>query len=369
MKTRLNARSLFYFTRSERNGIALLASLCLLIFWLPTRFSHWKTSTDTDFSAYQQEIAAFKDRRAAFSVAMTTVADTIDPNVATEDELVAVGLPLKTARTIIKYREKGGRFRYKEDLQKMYTIDEELYETVSPYIALPSAPGNQSPPVRLAVNRDLAQPVPFNPNKATREELISLGIPDKVVRTLINYRSKGGQFHRQEDLQRIYGLTDELYEKLAPYIRLETGGESETTGLFTNAETLPTLDINQATVEDWRSLPGIGPVLSARIVKFREKLGGFASVEQVAEVYGLPDSTFQRVKDQLLASPVAPSLRINQVSVEELQAHPYLNWRQARAIINYRIQNGPFSNLADFSNVLALTEEQKAKLSPYLSFE
>ena len=91
MKTRLNARSLFYFTRSERNGIALLASLCLLIFWLPTRFSHWKTSTDTDFSAYQQEIAAFKDRRAAFSVAMTTVADTIDPNVATEDELVAVG--------------------------------------------------------------------------------------------------------------------------------------------------------------------------------------------------------------------------------------------------------------------------------------
>lgn len=369
MKTRSNARSLFYFTRSERNGIALFAMLCLLIFWLPTRFSHWKKPTGTDFSTYQREIAAFKDRRASSFTTPTVLADTIDPNVATEDELVAIGLPLRTARTIIKYREKGGRFRYKEDLQKMYTIDEDLYEAVSPYIALPAAAAKQPSPVRLVAHHDHEQPAPFDPNTATREELLRLGIPDKVVRTLLNYRSKGGRFHRQEDLQRIYGLTDELYEQLAPYIRLKTDNGSETTGSFRNAEMPLTLDINQATPEDWRGLPGIGPALSARIVNFRDKLGGFASVEQVAETYGLPDSTFQRIKDRLAASPVAPSLRINQVSVEELQSHPYLNWRQARAIINYRIQNGPFANLADFSNVQALTEEQRTKLSPYLSFD
>jgi DNA uptake protein ComE-like DNA-binding protein len=369
MKTRSNARSLFYFTRSERNGIALFATLCLLIFWLPTWFAHWKKPSGTDFSAYQREIAVFKDRRAAFSLSPSAVADTIDPNVATEDELVAIGLPLRTARTIIKYRGKGGRFRYKEDLQKMYTIDEDLYEAVSPYIALPASSGNQPSPVRLVARYAPEQPAPFDPNTATREELLRLGIPDKVVRTLLNYRSKGGQFHRQEDLQRIYGLTDELYEQLAPYVRLKTDDGSETTESFRDAETPPALDINQATSEDWRRLPGIGPVLSARIVKFRDKLGGFSSVEQVAETYGLPDSTFQQIEGRLVASPLAPSLKINQVSVEELQSHPYLNWRQARAIINYRIQNGPFANLADFSNVQALTEEQRTKLSPYLSFD
>lgn len=369
MKTKSNARSFLYFTRSERNGIALFASLCLLIFWLPTRFSHWKKPSETDFSTYQREIAAFKDRRSTFSTTLTTVADTIDPNSATEDELLAIGLPLRTARTIIKYREKGGRFRFKEDLQKIYTIDEDLYEAVSVYIDLPTAPGNQTQPVRLVANHNSTQPAPFDPNTATRRELLSLGIPDKVVRTLLNYRSKGGQFRRPEDLQRIYGLTDELYEELAPYIRLETDAEGELPGLFQRAETLLPLDINLATAEELRQLPGIGPVLSARIVNFRDKLGGFASVVQVAETYGLPDSTFQQIKNQLTASPLAPSLKINQVSIEELQSHPYLNWRQARAIINYRIQNGPFANPADFSNVKALTEEQRIKLLPYLSFE
>ena len=113
---------------------------------------------------------------------------------------------------------------------------------------------------------------------------------------------------------------------------------------------------------------GIGPAYAKRIITFREKLGGFSSVEQVAETYGLPDSTFQNIKSRLQPSPVLHKIAINTISVAELRAHPYLETRQATAIVSFREQHGAFHSVDDLRNIRALPAAVLEKLRPYLEF-
>lgn len=218
----------------------------------------------------------------------------------------------------------------------------------------------------------------FDPNTASEADLLQLGIPSRIVHTLINYREKGGRFYQKEDLKKIYGFPEELYDRLVDYIDIETVPKRPAyeypKSKYAKRETPkpdPTpivVDINQADVEKWKKLRGIGPVLSERIVKFRDKLGGFTSIEQVADTYGLPDSTFQSIRPQLKASPVLNKIAINQADAAMLQSHPYLNWRQAKAIVNYRDQHGPYTGIDDLKKLRLLTDDLCNRLAPYLDY-
>lgn len=119
----------------------------------------------------------------------------------------------------------------------------------------------------------------------------------------------------------------------------------------------------------WQSIKGIGPAYAKRIVGYREKLGGFVSVDQVGTTYGLPDSTFQKMKPRLQASPVFRKIAINTASLEELKAHPLISWKQADIIISYRSHHGRFDNLEDLAKIKALPEDMLANLNPYLNFD
>ncbi len=130
------------------------------------------------------------------------------------------------------------------------------------------------------------------------------------------------------------------------------------------------VDINKATAETFQRLYGIGPAYSARIVKFREALGGFSDIKQVSEVYGLPDSTFQAVRPNLEISPaILHKLNINTASKDELSFHPYLHWKQAKIIIAYREMHGPFGSLEDLKKIHGLEADLIQKMKPYLQFD
>jgi competence ComEA-like helix-hairpin-helix protein len=107
-----------------------------------------------------------------------------------------------------------------------------------------------------------------------------------------------------------------------------------------------------------------------RIVNFREKLGGFYSVDQLAETYGLPDSTYQLIRPRLICrNAVVRKININDASVEELKNHPYIKWNLANVIMQYRKQHGPFKSIEQLEQLLLVTKEQLVKLLPYLSVE
>lgn len=220
----------------------------------------------------------------------------------------------------------------------------------------------------------------FDPNKLDAAGWKKLGLRDKTIRTIINYTGKGGYFKQPADLQRIYGLHKNEFERLAPFIRIEEEKRNfkkfETNPKSTESVFKPikektnryaAVDINKANLDDFVSLPGIGEKLGTRIITFRDKLGGFHSVEQVAETYGLPDSTYQKIQTLLLVQETnIKKIPINQSSKDELKMHPYIKWKIANAIVEYRNQHGPFKSLEDLKKIILLDHETFLKIQPYL---
>ena len=216
----------------------------------------------------------------------------------------------------------------------------------------------------------------FDPNSISADGWARLGLREKTIRTILNYRNKGGRFRKPEDLSRIYGLFPDEYARLAPYIRIAVSTDSSVSrseGSRPFSPAVPrytVIDINRADTAGFIQLPGIGPALARRIIGFREKLGGFYSPDQVAETYGLPDSTFRLIRPFLKLEEV--SLRkvlLNSATLDELKAHPYIRYQLARAITAYREQHGPFRSLEDLKQIALVSTEHWQKLVPYCSLE
>ncbi|HMG90092.1 MAG TPA: helix-hairpin-helix domain-containing protein [Chryseolinea sp.] len=217
----------------------------------------------------------------------------------------------------------------------------------------------------------------FDPNTLEASEWVKLGLSPRTIKTLKNYLAKGGHFYKPEDLSRIYGINGQIFERLEPYIRI-IGSRRITGSSWKKDSTYPrykkspqsftAFDINTADTTAFISLPGIGEKLASRIVHFREKLGGFFSIEQVAETYGLIDSVFQKIKRFLVCGPYPlKKLNINTATIDDLKTHPYLRYTLARALVTYREEHGSFSKIEDVKNVLPITDEIYKKLEPYFT--
>jgi competence ComEA-like helix-hairpin-helix protein len=222
----------------------------------------------------------------------------------------------------------------------------------------------------------------FDPNTLSADGWKKLGLRDKTVGTIQNYLSKGGKFRKPEDVSRIYGLFPNEYERIAPYIKIETTSQpSYVSGISENkpsdytpakiySSKFAIVDINSADTTALITLPGIGSKLSARIINFRDKLGGFYSIDQVGETFGLPDSTFQKIRQYLkLETTVLRKMNINTATIDELKAHPYIKYSLANPIIAYRNQHGPFAKLEDLKNIMVVTDDIYSKIVPYLSIQ
>jgi competence protein ComEA len=211
----------------------------------------------------------------------------------------------------------------------------------------------------------------FDPNTLTVEGWQRLGLSEKTSRTIEKYRSKGGKFYQAEDIKKIWGMPEGFYERVKDYVFIEARqnsyDQSESHPFPKKERTMALVNINEADTTAYIALPGIGSKLAARIVSFRDKLGGFYSVEQVAETYGLTDSTFQKIKAYLKVDGEVKKLNINTATKDELKNHPYIRWNLANAIVEYRNQHASFKSLEELKNISLIDEASFNKLSHYLS--
>jgi len=217
----------------------------------------------------------------------------------------------------------------------------------------------------------------FDPNTLSVEGWVKLGIREKTANSIHKYVSKGGKFYKPGDIGKIWGLREDEVQRLLPYVRIEPkpGREFEKTNNPDNYKayekpksTVAAIDINEADTTAFISLPGIGVKLANRIINFRDKLGGFYKVEQVAETFALPDSTFQKIKEKLVISNTAvKKLNINDATVDELKVHPYIRYNLANAIVQYRAQHGAFSTVQDIRKIMIITDDIFNKAEPYLT--
>lgn len=212
----------------------------------------------------------------------------------------------------------------------------------------------------------------FDPNTLDEAGWKKLGLRDKTIHTIINYVSKGGRFRKAGDLSKIYGLFEDEYARLEPYIRIEqTATEDRPLPVNTTtpkqAKSYAMVDINTADTAAFIALPGIGSKLASRIVSFREKLGGFYAVEQVGETFGLADSVFQKIKPMLqLNTIITKKININTAPFDELKQHPYIRYALAKSIIAYRDVHGAFEKTEDVKKIAMITDEVFEKIRYYL---
>ncbi len=229
----------------------------------------------------------------------------------------------------------------------------------------------------------------FDPNQISVNQWKSLGLKSYLAERIIKYRTKG-KFRVKSDLQKIYGFPEDLYKRLYTYIQLpesltdskvkkEYKQEKSTDVASENfpkkeyvkkENTVKTFDINTADTAQLKQIRGIGAVISERIVKFRNTVGGFHSLEQVKEVYGIKDEVYQELSKYALMSKgfEVKKVNINTASVEILKTHPYIGYKNAQIIINYRNQHGSYTSADDLLKTKVIDQTQVEKLKPYLVF-
>ncbi|MEO8824115.1 MAG: helix-hairpin-helix domain-containing protein [Ginsengibacter sp.] len=218
----------------------------------------------------------------------------------------------------------------------------------------------------------------FDPNTASENDWVRLGVRKKTAQTIQKYIAKGGKFYKSEDIRKIYGLNESDAKRLIPYVSIANVKKNfptvqnhyPETNYYPKKIPIQPVDINVADTSAFIALPGIGSKLSKRIIGFREKLGGFYSVDQIAETYNLPDSTFEKIKKYLVpGSKTIKKININSATVEELKAHPYISFSIANAIVQFRQQHGNFKQLNEIRKIMLITDEFFTKATPYLAVE
>ncbi|QNR85477.1 helix-hairpin-helix domain-containing protein [Pedobacter riviphilus] len=215
----------------------------------------------------------------------------------------------------------------------------------------------------------------FNPNTLDVEGWQTLGLSAKQAQSIINYTAKGGKFYKPEDLQKMYTISPEMYKKILPYANIpdQPINASKKYMPFEKKEYAKKVsvivDINQADSTQLDEIKGIGGTFALRIIKYRERLGGFYKKEQLLEVYGLDSNKYAEIKDQIEISNIPlKTININTATFNDLKRNPYLSFKQINAIIQYRKQHGNYSGIADLKKIVLLNQQVIDKITPYISF-
>lgn len=218
----------------------------------------------------------------------------------------------------------------------------------------------------------------FDPNLISDNQWEKLGLSPKQIKVLRNYVNKGGYFFKKEDLRRIYSIPESQYLMLEPFIRIaESKSERKfpeknrfANSAISNLKTqIAVIELNSADSVTLLKIRGIGPAFASRIIRYRNRLGGFYRLEQLREVYGIDSLKFAQIQNQLtLNSNLIQRINVNVATFEQFKLQPYLSYKQINAIIRYRSQHGNFKNIDDLKKIVILNEEIIRKIEPYITF-
>lgn len=323
MKNKLSRfiRNYFGVSKTESQGIVMLSSLALLLLVLPQFYSNMlgekkQTAIDAD---------KLKDLKQQLFVADTTQ-----------------------------------QYQFERQLQKRRDSFKQKYTRKYP----------KKYPKKYAKKQKKGELFAFDPNTASQKDLERLGLRAYIARNIIKYRKSGGAFRVKRDLLKIYSLKQRDYERLEAYIQLPDSIEGQKKRLAEEEKPqklLSPFEINQADTATLRRIRGIGKVYAQRIVTYREKLGGFHSAAQIQEVWGLsPEAQTALLKYAQFNQAPYRQIKLNSASINDLNAHPYISYNLARAIIGWRSKQGKFNKIEDLKQINIINPEIFTKIAPYL---
>lgn len=228
---------------------------------------------------------------------------------------------------------------------------------------------------------------PFDPNTADSTQLLRLGLQPWQVRNIYKYRAHGGIYRQKEDFARLYGLTVKQYRELEPYIHISAdyqpastlvgdrrsmrdrgdsvNGRRDTLRYPVKLKEDEHVVLNTADTMQLRKVPGIGSYYAKEIIRHGRWLGGYVSVDQLDEIEGFPPEA----KKYFVIQDATPTkLNVNRLSLQQLRRHPYINYYQAKAIVDYRRLHGNIKSLQDLRLLKDFPPEAIERLEPYVEY-
>ncbi len=288
-----------------------------------------------------------------------------DPNTVDYEELLEMGLTQKEALSLIQYRAGGKIFRIPEEVDACYGIEHPRYLQIKPYIRIgrryAKAPAAYRPG---RIVKSTIAPEPFRIDTVSGRYLQAIGaLTGKQARVFNKYRLINDGIRDMEDFRNCHVVNDSVADALEPYILFP---EEET------ADENRRINLNTADSAELRSVIGIGEKTVQAILEYRERLGGFVRVEQLAEVSGVTESNYEKIAQQIYCdSCEIRKIDINFVAPKELVAHPYINIRNGktlRKLLHERRLKGGWRTVEELIEDDIMTREEAARLAPYLVF-
>lgn len=274
--------------------------------------------------------------------------------------LLALILPLGIPLMVPQKKADFSRFdQIIQELElSMGTTQDNFSETASEY---------RSPTKTEALRLN---PFPFNPNNLPEAEWKKLGLPERLIKTIKRYEAGGGKFFKAQDLRRIYGMTDEIYDALYPFIEIPASAAPLDASPPKKSTVALNIELNSTDSAQLTLIKGIGPAFASRIIKYRNRLGGFYKLSQLTEVYGMDSSRYAQVAPFMSVDKAyIQKLNINHASAEELFRHPYITPQIARSIVALRNQHGSYQSTAGILKSALIDSTLYKKLEPYLRVE
>ena len=359
MRLRKIIQDYFTFSKKERNGIFVLLAVTILFVLANRVIFLFEKPMHSDVEKFLAEVAEFEKQQKNLQSAGSLFV--FNPNTIDSLVLDSLQLPFLVKRNLLKFRTKGGFFYKSQDFRKLYGMNDSVFRVIEEYIQIEDYKKKKRPEHAVVVQGIFHG---FDPNTCNKTDWLEFGLNEKQIQTIERYRGTLGGFKTKEQFSKTYGIERPLMDSLLKYINIETQREIVSNQPLFEKEVI---ELNSADTTVLKKLRGIGSVLGWRIVKYRDLLGGFYSVEQIQEVYGLKPETYQTIHSQLRVDTLKiKKLNLNFSSLSELSAHPYIGKQLALDMIRFRSKNGLISEPVVLLDKMVLSRQQFEKMRPYL---
>jgi len=310
-------KNFFYFSKGQRIGIIVLTSLILIVLMANYALPLFFPRAEMPKNAFLKEVKAFKK------------------TLVSRDSIRQAMWQQKYEERYKKYQQSKNYAPTKHDLTySLFT---------------------------------------FDPNTVDSAGFTRLGLKPYMASNILKYRHKGGKFRTATDLSKVYGITPDKFKELEPYIAIKEIPKLKVDTIVAPKKVFKQdiiVDLNSADTTLLMQVKGIGRGYAKGIVRFRKETGGFASVDQLHEIYGMRPENFDRIRPFCTVNTaLIQRIKVNIASVERLNAHLYINFYQAKALFELRRNKGKLKEINDLKVLQEFSSEDLNRLKPYLSFE
>ena len=291
-------QSFFSFSNKELNGIFLLCSIIIIVLLIPWFFKRFSIIPKYDFQKFAKEAESFKKTVPLISVSnskLTHVAIhyfNFDPNNISDSQWEELGLSTKQIKVVRNYVSKGGKFYKKEDLKRIYSIPEQQYLLLEPYIQITKKPSNTYPEHTKLVNpvfSTLKTQIPLiELNSADSLTLLKIrGIGPSFASRIIRFRARLGGFHKLDQLKEVYGIDSLKFSQIHNQLTL-------------NSTLIQKINVNAATFDQFKKHPYLSYKQINALIQFRRQHGNLNSIDDLKKIILLNEEIIRKIEPYLV---------------------------------------------------------------------